>query len=282
MARTAAGAQITEQHRRAQLAIQAQVIRDFARLWPLWEGDSTSFGQLVAATVPLVKLHHQNSSAVATAYYAAFRKAEKVAGAATPQAAPPVNEEQVVSSLYATGEAMTRKAIAAGYSPQAAMQGAVARTSGAVSRHVLNGGRDAITRSIEADGRVEAYIRITDGDPCAFCAMLAGRGGVYLTEDTASFESHDACGCTAEPFYEGSGMPERNRAFHDLYNRATREARESSDLNRGTSNDLLNAFRRAYDGQRPGASPSVPPVTPHPRPGALSEQTERMSDAAVE
>lgn len=246
MARTAAGAQLTEQHRRAQLVVQAQVIRDFSRLWPLWKGDSVSFGQLVAATVPLVKLHHQTSSAVATAYYEAFRKAEKVAGAAPSQAAPAVNEAQVVSSLYATGEAMTRKAIAAGQSPQAAMQGALVRTSGAVSRHALNGGRGAITRSIEADGQVEAYIRITDGDPCAFCAMLAARGGVYLTEETASFESHDACGCTAEPFYEGSRMPERNQAFRDLYNRATAAARGAGDLERGTDNDLLNAFRRAY------------------------------------
>ena len=246
MARTAAGAQLTEQHRRAQLTVQAQVIRDFTRLWPLWRGDGTSFGRLVAATVPLVKLHHQTSSAVATAYYEAFRAAEKVGGAASPQAAPEVNEEQVVSSLYATGEAMTRRAIAAGQSPQAAMQGALARTSGAVSRHALSGGRGAIIRSIEADRSVEAYIRITDGDPCAFCAMLAGRGGVYLTDETASFEAHDACGCTAEPFYADSQMPERNQAFRDLYNRATAEARASGELDRGTDNDLLNAFRRSY------------------------------------
>lgn len=108
--------------------------------------------------------------------------------------------------------------------------------------------------------------------------MLAGRGGVYLTEETASFESHDACGCTAEPFYEGSQLPERNQAFRDLYNRAAAEARESGDLARGTSNDLLNAFRRAYSGSSPKTAAAAPGV----RPGALSPQTIEMSDAAVE
>jgi hypothetical protein len=42
--------------------------------------------------------------------------------------------------------------------------------------------------------------RVLGGAGCDFCQMLAGRGEVYSAE-TADFEAHDHCGCTAEPIY---------------------------------------------------------------------------------
>lgn len=246
MARTATGAQLTARHRQAQLAIRAGALRDFVRIWPLWRGDERSFQALVEAAIPLVRAHRGASSELAATYFAAFRRAEGVGANATPQLAAPPDPKRVTSSLYVTGSVMTGKAIAAGHSPQAAMQTALTRTSGALTRHVLEGGRETLIRSSAADREARGWTRVTGGTPCAFCAMLAGRGAVY-SEDAADFQAHDHCSCAAEPMYEGSELPGDSQRFRELYNRATREASAAGELERGTSNDLLNAFRRAYD-----------------------------------
>lgn len=216
MARTEAGAGLTLQHRTGQLQLRAAALRDFTRLWPLWRGDERTFADLVAATIPLVRVHHGTSSALALAYYRAFRDAEDVGGAAAPRRGE-LAVDHVTSSLYVTGLVMTRKAVGAGYSPQAAMQSALIRTSGAVARHVLNGGREALIRSAASDRQAGGWARVTAGGPCGFCATLAGRGAVY-SESTSDFRAHDHCACTAEVQYEGAALPPDSQRFRDLYN----------------------------------------------------------------
>jgi hypothetical protein len=80
--------------------------------------------------------------------------------------------------------------------------------------------------------------------------MLSSRGPVYISESTADFKSHGHCSCVAEPGYKGTEWPGRSWEFHEMYNQATREAQEAGELSRGTSNDLLNAFRRFYERER--------------------------------
>ena len=243
MARTGAGDQLSAQHRRAQLGLRAQAMRDFQRIWPLWKGDERSFRDLVAATQPLVLAHHRTSASLASAFYQAFRTAERVGGSPAPRLPDPPDPKKIEASLYATGQASVRKAIAAGHSPQAAMQNALVTTSGAVTRHILDGGRGTIIQSAAADRRARGWARVTSGDPCAFCAMLAMNGAVY-SEYTVDFQAHDHCSCSGEVVYEGYRMPPNSQRFKDFYNQATREANAAGDMDRGTSNDLLNAFRR--------------------------------------
>ncbi len=245
MARSQAGATLTAQHRGAQLELRARALRDYTRLWPVWRGDAASFNALVNATVPLVTAYHQLSSATAGDYFRAFRTAEQAGGSATPVIGPGVDRDKLVSSLIVTGRITVGKAIAGGQSPQAAMRTALARTSGSVVRHVLQGGRDTLVLSTGRDRQALGWSRVTSGTPCAFCAMLASRGPVFHGEDTAEFEAHDACACTAEPAYQGSELPPASAGFRDAYNQAQRDAAAAGDLERGTSNDALNAFRRS-------------------------------------
>lgn len=198
MARSDAGAILTAQHRRAQLAVRATTLRDFLTLWPLWRGDAATFEQLVTATVPLVRSYHRLSGTLAVAYYDAFRRAEAPGGPAEPRMPDPLNVAAVVTSLHVVGRVMTRKALAAGQSPQVARQTALIRTGGAVTRHVLDGGRGALLRSTTEDKRSAGWQRITSGDPCAFCAELAGAG----TSSGEVFQSHDHCSCGVEPAYD--------------------------------------------------------------------------------
>ena len=238
MARTETGASLTRQHRSRQLAVRSETVREFMEVWPVWTpGDPRSFDTLVDATLPLVELRRRTSAGVASDYYRAFRTAEGVGGEATPRLGDSVERDRVAASLYATGQAQHRRSVAAGFSSQAARQNTLVTVTGAVARHVLDGGRETLLRSTAADGRTEGWQRVTAGEACSFCLMLASRGAVY-GEDTADFQSHDHCVCSAEPRYSGSQMPEESRRARDLWRETTR----------GLSGDeARNAFRRAVE-----------------------------------
>lgn len=247
MARTEAGRALTDRHYQGQLQLRALALRDYIKLWPAWEGDTASFKRLAEATVVLVKGHQQTSSALGASYFDAFRLAEGVGGQARSFLADPMTaeaEEKLVAALFETGQFSVQRALAQGRSPQDAMRVALTNTSGTVTRHVLDGGRGSIMRSVAGDDQALGWGRVTSGSPCAFCALLASRGPIYHAEATADFEAHGHCSCTAEPGYEGADWPGRSREFKKLYDQSVREARESGELRRGTDNDLLNAFRR--------------------------------------
>lgn len=57
-----------------------------------------------------------------------------------------------------------------------------------------------VTETALADPQATGWRRVGDGDSCAFCRMLIGRGEVY-SEAGVTFASHDRCGCEAEPAY---------------------------------------------------------------------------------
>jgi hypothetical protein len=70
-------------------------------------------------------------------------------------------------------------------------------------------GRIAIEQAIAADPANPRFARIPQGPTtCRFCAMLASRGAVYLSEETADgHDFHDHCDCEAVPIF-GEDLPE--------------------------------------------------------------------------
>lgn len=247
MARTDAGAQLTEAQRQAQLQVRAGALKDYLALWALWaagsEEEDGSIEALALAAVALVWTYHRFSRSLAASYFTSFRAAETVPGRATPVVAPDVPREAVVGTLSLIGPNAYRDARRAGRTPQQAREVALVRTSGTVTRMVLAGGRDTIVESVKADPAALGWLRVTGTQPCTFCRMLAGRGPVYKS-DTAGFQAHDHCTCAGEPYYPGAEWPGLGKQFRDEYNQAVREARAAGDLRRGTDNDLLNAYRR--------------------------------------
>lgn len=157
------------------------------------------------------------------------------------------------------------------------MRDAGATAAGAANRNAQMGGRDLLAASSEADRAVVGWARITDDDPCHFCALLAGRGAVYRSmwaarysgrtgrkaravakpdgwEDwspdrLAAWETsqgldryHDNCHCTIIPVYSRTDwLPEASRAFRELYDLST-EGLAGADARR--------AFRAALDARR--------------------------------
>lgn len=81
----------------------------------------------------------------------------------------------------------------------AGLEAARALTEGGFQKVVADVGRDTVRQSAIADPKAVGWQRVTAGG-CDFCQMLAGRGEVY-SEATADFQSHDNCGCIAEPVF---------------------------------------------------------------------------------
>lgn len=244
MARTAEGTRLTAAHREIQGRVKAGALRDFLRLGPIWDGTPETFRLLVEASVPLIENYHSTSSAAAASYYEAFRSAERPGGSPALRLAE-FNGEVAAAGLWSVGQSSVADAIAAGRPASEVLEAALTRVAGSVTWSVLDGGRSTVIRSTSADQQAQGWARTTSGSPCAFCAMLSGRGPVYK-EDTADFEAHLHCNCGTEPHYRDAAWPGRAEEFRDLYNRAVDEANAAGDLRRGTSNDLLNAFRREF------------------------------------
>ena len=240
MAATSIGTELTDQHRRDQLGLAAEVTVAMLQLAALLDLDrlaATTTRWLTAATAT-VAAHHRRSVDLATDYVDQFRIAE----IGTPPEVAVTDwmpTDAVVTSLTVTGPVMAARLLATGSPTSAVRRQVVAGSAAAAARHALNGGRRALLESARSDPAARGWIRVTDGDPCAFCAMLAGRGPVY-GDTTATFSAHDRCGCTAELIYRDDHVwPGRAREFADLY-----------DESAATQPDPLQAFRRAYDAQR--------------------------------
>lgn len=121
-----------------------------------------------------------------------------------------------------------------------ASRAALVEASGAGMRHVIAGSRKTALTVIQRDQVALGWARVTDGNPCAFCAMLSSRGPVYGSKQGASFEAHDHCACTAEAVFDRkSQWPGRAAEFRKLW-RDNIEGQYSGKA-------AINAWRRLYE-----------------------------------
>ena len=121
---------------------------------------------------------------------------------------------------------------------------ALALLSGAAQRYVRKPGRQTIRLSAERSGA--RFARVTDGDACAFCVMLAGRGAVYSTRETAGDldDYHDDCGCEAIAVWSDDDLPEGYdpEALYGLY----LSARGATERKWPSTKDILAAMREMH------------------------------------
>lgn len=240
MARTAEGAVLTRRHYVAQLGVRAATSRDVMTLWRGVDPTNLTgtYDTFARSATVLTKARHGTSAGVAADYQESFRKAERVAGRAAIRLASQLLTADALGTIRGAGLSGIINARKAGFSPQAAAQRGLIKVLGATTRLVLGGGRDTITGSAVEDPQASRWQRVTSADPCAFCGMLASRGAVF-SADTADFEAHDHCSCSAEVAYEGSQMPLTSQRLASVWEEVT--AGLSGD-------DALNAFRASLSG----------------------------------
>lgn len=241
MAATLAGRQLTEANRLGQSRLAAGIVRRILATWGLIDPENldASVERWLAVVTPLIEAQFDLSARLAANYLTAYRTVELGGSTWTPTLAAPPAVEAITTSMLVTGPVSLRSSLRKGESLAKALTTAKAKSSGAAVRHVLAGSRNTITTSIEKDPKSVGYARATSAKPCAFCAMLAGRGYVYRSSETADFKPHDACHCQPEPAYDlRAPLPPGAQQFSDLWETSTRDH---------SGKDAVNAFRRAYE-----------------------------------
>jgi len=233
MALTAEGKQLTEAHRLAQIAIAAQGeavarslwstldVSDLDRSTPMWLG----------ANVQAARRFHGQSEELAASYVSEYRGAE-LGSAAGSVVRPGFDAALQAQTLLLAGPVRVKLLVGKGQSASGAKSGALSKYSGIMRRQVMSGGRMLVDATTKADKTAVGWRRVTDGDPCTFCAMLATRGPVYGSADVArtvgnsGLRYHGYCGCTAEIVYGEWKPTEREQEYVNSYEKAAAEATE--------------------------------------------------------
>lgn len=262
MVATVAGRQLTEAYRVQQARISAGTMLTAMAMFPaLVEGDDDEMiPRWLAALVALMRRQGQISGRLAQQYMAAYRVAELGLGGAPFTLPEPrdINEEQVITSMMVTGPVAFRKASERAGVERLALTSDAARkvmesNARAVQRHVANVGRDLIEDVALTDRACRGHVRVTDGDPCYFCAMLASRGPVYeddsFDESDPRFEGpgnhkvHDGCGCLLVPVYGPAPILAQTRMYEKRWI-------EASDIAKDTRRNVVHVFRELHNAAR--------------------------------
>lgn len=253
MASTREADHLTRQYQHELTVIKAAVVRDVLRVWPLLNLSDVSTSWPALSTVLASVIDTRRTAAVIAAenYVRRFRNAEGIAGAFHAVHAEALARAAVDVSLRVTGPATMLRAVSRGMPVDEASKRALGTVSGAASRIALDGARQTVVLSVGGDKQALGWMRVTRGDSCAFCAMLASRGPVYKTSGTAGrdtnsrfvgegqFKFHDHCDCALEPVYS------RKTTWPTASVRA-KQVWESTTAGL-SGKDAINAFRRAYE-----------------------------------
>ena len=232
---TSAAVALTEAHRAAQ-ARRAALIAALVAKWyqsRVNVEDPASIDRWLELLVPKILGERRTSASLAATYADSLRKLElpKATDGFRFEPLGDLDAAVVRASLSAVGVTPVQSKIAeikalpepggktrVGYSPadkqaliDQANEAATKRVAGSVMRHVQNGSRDTLLEGVKRDPVALGYVRVTKGDACYFCAMLASRGLVYdkdsFDETNARFAGahnvkvHDWCACSLKPAY---------------------------------------------------------------------------------
>lgn len=194
-------ATLTQRHRAQQLLLRRATIAAVSKLWPAldWARLDATYPDFAVQVGRLVQTNRATSAGLASTYLRAFRRAAGIPGPLKVVFAQPLIVDQFTASLRVTSVVAAKNAATAGTPADVAMRNALTQASGAMSRMVLDAGRDTITQTTVTDPRSVGWHRVGNGE-CDWCSMLIDRGDVFR-EETASFEAHDRCRCLAEPVY---------------------------------------------------------------------------------
>jgi hypothetical protein len=222
----------------AQSGLALIVAQDLEGVWP----HATDQDRLTLLVHALTTKYGRISGALAGRFYRQVR-ADVGLGPRSVKVADPAPLEQVAKTLgWATHDKSGQPL---------ALEAAKPRIEAATAKLVQDVGRDTIVGTVHDDPEARGWARLTEPNPCYFCALLAARGGVY-TRQTASFKSHDHCECIA--------FPEFTRRTADQKAAFARAAQWDVEYRKATKGaprgQLLQAWRRHYDANvRPAQQP---------------------------
>lgn len=235
---------VVERYRSDLTDLTALAARDVSLLLSELRGSPIGeVREVLAAVVPdLVEPFLGASGELAATWYEDLRAAASVPGTFYADAA-------ASTMRPAKAEGLARWAVAPLVADEGALPDVLSRLSGAVQRAVFDAGRDTVRANTRRDPVRVGWQRMARPGACAFCGLLASRGAVYESQDSASTTGsghryHDRCHCVATPIFRGTEMAELAAAdqaqFQAMYEQARAEASS------GRTSDVLSAWRAVH------------------------------------
>jgi|SRR5919205_1910193 hypothetical protein len=208
----------------ANRGIRTLALRDLERLWR--QLDPTRPLDVRAAleeVLPLLVAQYGEIAATAAAdFYDSLREQAGVAGRFVAEMADPVDAEVV--------RARARWAIDPLFG-QTDADAALGRLTQVTDELSLQPGRDTIAHSSGRDPAKARWARVPVGKTCAFCLMIASRGAVFRSAESAGRgrKYHGDCDCTPTPMWDGDAYPDGYDpdALLQTYMSATKAAESS-------------------------------------------------------
>jgi hypothetical protein len=238
--------QQAQDFRNAEALFAAQAVADILALWGTLNLRDilVSWPAIRVALAALIRERFMLSVAAAEVYYRQARLAAGVTASFSFPAVPPPDEELIRVTLDSTGPYGLLGRLKAAQPLPLADRNTGVILSGAASRLIQNGARQAVLRAVGADDKAVAWMRVTAANPCAFCSMLAGRGATYKTAQSAGFKAHNACRCVAAPVFSwADARASKNNPLRRQWDQVTLGL---------SGKDAIRAWRRYWESQNPG------------------------------
>lgn len=171
--------------------------------------------------VALVEGYGPISATLAADYYDEIRDAAGARGRFTAAPVEAVEADRIRSSAAWAAQPV--------FSGDEA--GARARLTGIAQRYVQESGRQTLIANARRDRARPRYARSPHGKTCAWCILLASRGAVYHSEETAGAlgNFHDDCDCQIVPAFDDDDLPYDVDAMNALYIEGRKNATGNTD-----------------------------------------------------
>ena len=275
---------------RGSALVEASLAVTFDQLMDPEDVDG-SFPGFLRSALELISVGREKGIAKAAHYYGAMKLLSGLTLGVPEIVQPTLDTVKLAKTLLFTGPVLIKTKLLNGADITQAMGDAKAATLRAAKKGVLSGGRQHLIDLAKADPDSHHWARVSDDDPCYFCAMLVSRGPVYA-ENTAYFQAHDGCGCSARPVFRNDpsdGWSPEAEEFRDLYeadplnwrsaydafrddtrrDKQYAEAVKKSGGSRGPANDLAGSVRTpdggfTYDPERGETITAGFGVSPYP------------------
>lgn len=254
---TSDGSASSARWRAAQLGLTRLLLRDLQGLRRLIDPGrlQASVPAWIEAVAAIVASYSEVSATLAADFYDGEREAAGVPGAFTVPLTDAPPGEQVDSSMrWATKDLWPRDETVATVAQQEPLDvrlaAAMGKADGATQKLVADRGRATLRQAVKSDPQAVAYARAAALGACFFCKLMASRGAVYATAETAGrgadelftgdasvVKFHNDCHCTITPVFRGQRFELSPQAAE--WDRLYREYAE------GHPGDQLRLFRRA-------------------------------------
>jgi hypothetical protein len=230
-----------------------QEVRRFARTVTVADVDAW-FGRILEELLKLLAAAFGGSRTLGTRY---LRQHAALEGLTVEPVLAQWSTEQAMTSLRVTGPVAWKRHFTSTGDEVGATQAMQTTMAAAAQRLALAGSRETVAETIRDSDVIVGWRRVVDADPCAWCAMLASRGVVYRTAESAARvvgrrgvtrgtqllgqQYHDGDQCTVEPLYEREEEPPEVERLQDLWREVT-----AGHSGRGA----IRQWRRWWDEQR--------------------------------